>query len=399
MRRSDVASILKLAEQPDVLSFAGGLPAPESFLIEDFAELEAAVLRDHGRAALGYGPSAGIAALRETLAERMERFGRPTEANEVLVTTGGIAALDLIAKAYLDPGDAVLVGAPSYLAALHVLRSYEAEIVGVSLDDSGIVPEALEATLSDLARAGRTPKFLYLVPTFQNPTGITLPTARRERVIELAREHGVRVVEDSAYEDLRFEGEAPPRLCRLDPHNVIHINTLSKIVAPSLRLGWLAAPRELVDAFILCKQGQDQCSTTAGQWVAHRFLSEGFAERQIEAAVPLYRERRDATLAALGKAMPEGTHWTRPEGGFYTWVTLPDRFARLDTEAMLPRAIEEQGVAFVAGNAFYAAPAGHPGPRQLRLSYSYLDTAQIERGVQRLAELFRVTLEDLNGGG
>jgi 2-aminoadipate transaminase len=189
MRRTDVASILKLAERPDVLSFAGGLPAPESFLIEDFAELDAAVLRDHGRAALGYSPSAGISALRETLATRMEQFGRPTHPDEVLVTTGGIAALDLIAKAYLDPGDVVLVGAPSYLAALHVLRSYEARIVGVALDDQGLIPDALEATLAELAREGRMPKFIYLVPTFQNPTGITLPASRRRRVVELARDH------------------------------------------------------------------------------------------------------------------------------------------------------------------------------------------------------------------
>jgi DNA-binding transcriptional MocR family regulator len=180
---------------------------------------------------------------------------------------------------------------------------------------------------------------------------------------------------------------------------VIHINTLSKIVAPSLRLGWLAAPRELVDALVLCKQGQDQCSTTAGQWLAHRFLSEGYAERQIAAAVPIYRERRDATFAALAKGMPGGTHWTRPEGGFYTWVTLPDGFGDADTESMLPRAIDEQGVAFVAGNAFYAAGDGHLGPRQLRLSYSYLDVEQIELGVRRLAELFRVTLEEARNGG
>ncbi len=399
MRRSDVAAILKLAEQPDVLSFAGGLPAPESFLIEDFAELEAAVLRDRGRAVLGYGPSAGVSALRETLAARMERFGRPTGADEILVTTGGIAALDLVAKAYLDPGDVVLVGAPSYLAALHVLRSYQAEIVGVPLDDQGMDPDALDATLRELAAAGRAPKLLYLVPTFQNPTGLTLPTGRRRRVLALASEHGLRVVEDSAYEDLRFEGEAPPRLCALDPDNVIHINTLSKIVAPSLRLGWLAARREIVDALVLCKQGQDQCSTTAGQWVAHRFLSEGVAERQIESAVPIYRERRDVCLAALRKGMPEGSVWTRPEGGFYTWITLPPDFAALDTEALLPRAVAEQGVAYVAGNAFYAAPDGHAGPRQLRLAYSYLDLDQVELGLRRLAELFRVTLDEAREGG
>lgn len=399
MRRSDVASILKLAEQPDVLSFAGGLPAPESFLIEDFAELEAAVLRDHGRAALGYGPSAGIAALRQTLSARMAGFGRPTEPDEILVTTGGIAALDLIAKAYLDPGDLVLVGAPSYLAALHVLRSYEADLVGVDLDEQGIDPHALGATLRRLAEQGRRPKFLYLVPTFQNPTGLTLPAERRRQVLELAREYDLRVVEDSAYEDLRFEGEVPPRLCALDPGNVIHINTLSKIVAPSLRLGWLCAPRAIVDALVLCKQGQDQCSTTAGQWLAHRFLSEGFAERQIAAALPIYRERRDVCLGALAKAMPEGAHWTRPEGGFYTWITLPDSFEGLDTEALLPRAVDEQGVAYVAGNAFYAARDGHLGPRQLRLSYSFLDVAQVELGVRRLAELFRVTLDEARNGG
>lgn len=396
MRRSDVVSILKLAERPDVLSFAGGLPAPESFLIEDFAALEAAILREHGRSALGYGPSAGIAALRGTLAGWMGARGRDTDEDEILVTTGGIAALDLISKALLDPGDEVLVGAPSYLAALHVLRSYEARIESVALDGDGLDPGALEVRLRHDASQGRRPKFLYLVPTFQNPTGLTLSTQRRRRILALAREYDVLVVEDSAYEDLRFEGEAPPRLCALDPDNVLHINTLSKIVAPSLRLGWIAGPRDLIDALILCKQGQDQCSTTAGQWLAHRFLSEGFAQRQIEGAAPIYRERRDVTLAALEKEMPAGSTWTRPEGGFYTWITLPEEFGRApgsDTESLLRQAVDTQGVAYVAGNSFYAASSGHAGPRQLRLAYSYLEVEQLALGVERLGALFRVTLD------
>ncbi len=381
MRHSDVASILRLAERPDVLSFAGGLPAPEAFLLEEIEALYAEVLHKTGRAALGYGPTAGIVGFRETLGTWMARHGRPTRPDEILVTTGGIAALDLVAKAFLDPGDSVVVGAPSYLAALHVFRSYEARLLSVEVDEGGMDPDALEEVLRG---AAPTPKLIYLVPTFQNPAGVTLGEARRRRILELAQHYHVWVIEDGAYQDLRFEGSVPPLLAALDPTHVIHINTLSKIMSPSVRLGWITAPADPLEALLLCKQGQDQCSPTLGQLVAREFLATGLVDRQIAEASALYRTRRDATLASLAAEMPRGTHWTRPEGGFYTWVTLPEG---LDAAALLPHAVEQHQVAYVAGNAFYADRSR--GRHQLRLAYSYLAEEAIERGMARLGALFR----------
>jgi 2-aminoadipate transaminase len=381
MRHGDVASILRLAERPDVLSFAGGLPAPESFLLEEIEALYADVLHKAGRTALGYGPTAGIASFRETLGAWMARHGRPTPPNEILVTTGGIAALDLIAKAFLNPGDAVVVGAPSYLAALHVFRSYEARLLSVAVDEGGMDPEALEETLRG---AERPPKLIYLVPAFQNPSGVTLSETRRRRILELAQHYNVWVIEDGAYQDLRFEGGAPPLLAALDPARVLHINTLSKIMSPSARLGWIAAPAEPLELLLLCKQGQDQCSPTLGQLVAREFIARGLVDRQIAEASALYRARRDATLASLAAEMPRGAHWTHPEGGFYTWVTLPEAF---DAAALLPRAVEQHQVAYVAGNAFYADRSR--GRHQLRLAYSYLAEEAIGLGIARLGALFR----------
>lgn len=378
MRHSDVAAILRLAERPDVVSLAGGLPAPESLDIETLEAIERRVFRERGREALGYGPTAGIATLREELARFMTERGRVSDPSEILVTTGGIAALDLVAKAYLDPGDAVLVGAPSYLAALHVFRSYEARMIGVALDEEGMDPDALEGAI---AQCPVTPKLLYLVPSFQNPTGLTLGARRRTRILEIALRHGIRVVEDGAYQDLRFEGEAPPLLCAGAPSHVIHINTLSKIVCPSLRLGWVAATPEIAATLTLCKQGQDQCSQTMGQWVARDFIAGDALHRHIERARTLYRGRRDAALRALKTAMPAGTVFTRPEGGFYTWVTLP---GDVDTEMLLERAVAEHGVAFVAGAAFYPERGDPRAKTQLRLSYSYVDENAIEDAVARL---------------
>ena len=254
---SDVVAILKLAERPDVISFAGGLPDPTTFLLDEIKETLDDVLAHHGRAAFGYGPTNGITPLREWLAEHMTKMGRPSCIDECLVTTGGIAALDLICKAVLNPGDTVIVAEPTYLAALHVIKSYEGRFIGVPIDDGGIQTEALESRLSELSRQSIRPKFIYLVPSFQNPSGVTLSENRRRKIVALSEEYGVPIVEDAAYRDLRFEGEAPPLLAALDSENVIHINTFSKILNPGVRIGWVTASKELIDTLALAKQGQD----------------------------------------------------------------------------------------------------------------------------------------------
>ncbi|MFO7986796.1 MAG: PLP-dependent aminotransferase family protein [Desulfatiglandaceae bacterium] len=382
MGHSDVAAMLKLAERPEVISFAGGLPDPDTFLLEETRAVFEKVLTRMGTTALGYGPVHGITPLREWLAEHMTRMGRPTRMTECLVTTGGIAALDLICRVLLDPGDRVIVGEPAYLAALHVIRSHQGQFVGVPLDEAGMRPDLLEAQLSQMKGRSLRAKFIYLVPSFQNPAGATLPEDRRRAIVDMAARYGVPIVEDAAYRDLRFEGEAPPLLAGLDPQ-VIHINTLSKVFNPGVRIGWATAPQVLIETLALAKQGQDQCSSTIGQYVAHAFASEGLIHRQKQRAVKIYHRKRDVMLTALEKHFPASAHWIRPEGGFYTWVTLPEK---TDTEALLPKAIETAAVAYGAGPAFYH---DRGGKNHMRLSYSYVSDSRIAEGIQRLGDLLQ----------
>jgi 2-aminoadipate transaminase len=381
MGHSDVVAILKLAERPEVISFAGGLPDPATFLLEEIKEVFEEVLAQRGSAVLGYGPTPGITPFREWLAEHMTQLGRPSDVEECLVTTGGIAALDLICKVLLDPGDVVIVGEPAYLAALHVIKSYQGRFAGVPLDDRGMQPDVLKSVLEDSRRGSLRPKFIYVVPSFQNPSGVTLSEERRKRIIEIALEHNVPIIEDAAYHELRFEGHAPPLLASLDAQNVIHINTLSKVFNPGVRIGWVTAPKELIQTLALAKQGQDQCSTTIGQYLALAFASRKLIERQKFIAVDMYRRKRDAMMAALEHYFPQSAHWTRPQGGFYTWLTLPEG---IDTEALLPRAIEQTSVAYVAGPAFYH---NRTGKEHMRLCYSYVPESQIEEGIRRLGHL------------
>ncbi len=381
MGHSDVAEMLKLAERPEVISFAGGLPDPAIYHLEEIKAVYEAVLTQKGQTALTYGPTVGVTSFREWLAEHMTRLGRPSKVDECLVTTGGIAALDLICKVLLDPGDIAIVGEPAYLAALQVIRSYQGRFAGVPLDDKGMQPDALKSTLEELRRESLSPKFIYLVPSFQNPSGVTLSEKRRKRIVEIAVEYNVPIIEDAAYRELRFEGQAPPMLAALDPQNVIHINTFSKIFNPGVRIGWVSAAQEIIETLALAKQGQDQCSTTIGQYVALAFASKGLIEQQKSRAIEIYGRKRDTMLAALENYFPKSAHWTKPQGGFYTWVTLPKH---IDTEALLPKSIEDASVAYGAGPAFYH---NRSGKEHMRLCYSYVPDSQIEEGVRRLGHL------------
>ncbi len=381
MGHSDVAEMLKLAERPEIISFAGGLPDPAIYHLEEIKEVYEEVLTQKGHAALTYGPTVGVTPFREWLAEHMTRLGRPSKVDECLVSTGGIAGFDLICKVLLDPGDIAIVGEPAYLAALQVIRSYQGRFAGVPLDDKGMQPDALKSTLEDLQRESLRPKFIYLVPSFQNPAGVTLSEKRRKRIIEIAAEYDVPIIEDAAYRELRFEGQAPPMLASLDPQNVIHINTFSKIFNPGVRIGWVSAAQEIIETLALAKQGQDQCSTTIGQYVALSFASKGLIEQQKSRAIEIYRSKRDTMLAALENYFPKSAHWTKPQGGFYTWVTLPKQ---IDTEALLPKSIEEASVAYGAGPSFYH---NRSGKEHMRLCYSYVAESQIEEGVRRLGHL------------
>ena len=381
MGHSDVVAILKLAERPDVISFAGGLPDPATFLLEETKEVLQRVLGETGRTALGYSPTAGVTPFREWLAAFMTSRGRASTVEECLVTTGGIAALDLVCKVLLEPEDVVIVGEPSYLAALHVIKSYQGRFAGVPLDDEGLQPDLLKARLAELKRQAIRPKFIYLVPSFQNPAGVTISEKRRQHIVEIAREYEVPIVEDAAYRELRFEGHAPPLFASLDAKNVIHINTFSKVFNPGVRIGWVTASEELVGTLALAKQGQDQCSTTIGQYLALEFASKNLLEKQTSLAIEIYRRKRDLMLASLRRHFPKNATWTKPEGGFYTWVTLGKG---IDTEALLTKAIAQASTAYVAGPAFYH---DRSGVENMRLCYSYVPDSQIEEGIRRLGGL------------
>ncbi len=374
-----VTEILRLTERPEVISFAGGLPDPSAFLLEEFEDSARRVLRERGGEALNYGPTAGYRPLRRWITERMAgREGIQLGEENVLVTSGGLEALNLVAMALLEPGSTVLVGAPSYLAALHVFSSHQCRMLPVPVDDEGLEPDALEEALERCGADDR-PRLLYVIPSFQNPSGATLSLGRRRRIVEICGRYGVPIVEDHAYADLRYEGDPLPPLAALSPDGVIFVHTFSKICAPGLRLGWVAAARELIETLVLCKIGTDQCANTLGQRIVLDFARRGAIERQLERAVPLYRRKRDRLEAELSRRLPGVIRWSHPEGGFYLWLRLPEG---ADSESLLERAIAEHEVAFVAGPPFYAGPGGR---EFLRLSYSFIAEDRIEEGVVRLS--------------
>jgi 2-aminoadipate transaminase len=388
-RPSAVRDLLKLTEAHDVISFAGGLPAPESFPIDAVTEAASNVLALYGSEALQYGTTEGYGPLRDMIARHASRYGIVVERDNVLITTGSQQALDLLGKVFVDPGDCLLVERPTYVGALQAWSGYGAQYVSVPLDGEGMDTTRLETAL----RAG--PKFIYALPNFQNPTGATLAAARRRRLVELADRYGVPVVEDDPYGQLRYEGEHLPALVNLDAEmhgeqpysgNVIYLSTFSKTLAPGLRLGWVIAPQEVIRRLVAAKQGVDLHTSSFVQMLAHETARGGFLDRHILRLRELYRERRDAMLAALGRHFPREVLWTRPQGGLFLWVVLPPQ---LDAEELLHVALLER-VAFVPGAAFYP---DEPMRNTLRLNFSNATPERIEEGIARLGFVLARMLE------
>lgn len=384
MTRSLIRELLKLTRRRNIISFAGGLPDPSTFPVEELKAISMHVLETQPQLALQYGPTEGDLRLREELVKWMAKDDIHVTADQVLITIGSQQGLDLVGRVFIDPGDVVIVELPSYMAGLHVFRGYRAEMVGVPQDDDGMRIDDLATTLASLRAAGKRIKLIYVVPDFQNPSGVTLAEDRRRRLLELAKEYRVLVVEDTPYRELRYEGTAPPPLAALDTEGrVIYLSTFSKTLSPGMRIAWMAASAPLIHQFVTAKQAVDLCCPSLTQAMAAEFCARGHIYDRVGRLIDLYRRKRDVMLAALEREMPEGVTWTRPAGGLFLWIRLPDG---IDTETLLPAAIEEEGIAYVVGSGFHADGGGR---NALRVNYSFPSEEQISEGITRLGRLVK----------
>jgi 2-aminoadipate transaminase len=379
MTSSAMRDLMAITARPDVISLAGGLPDTSTFPAEDFAALMARIAVDSSAAALQYGPTEGLDSVKACIREVMAAEGMRVEDDDVLVTTGGQQVIDLVCRAFIDPGDVVVAEGPTYPGAVPVFTSYQAEVVQIAMDADGMRVDELERTLEALPRS---PKFIYTIPSFQNPAGVTMAVERRRRLVEIAAEREIVVLEDNPYGLLRFEGDPLPTLYSLDHRYVVYCGTFSKILSPGLRLGWAAAPHAVLEKLNLGKQAADLCSAPLSQY----FVAEFFAQRDwrgyLKTLTDLYRRRRDVMLAALAEHLPREASWTRPEGGLFIWARLPDY---IDTTDLLARALR-QHVAFVPGRAAYLDGRGGS---EMRLNFSGVDDDAIREGVRRIGEVVR----------
>jgi DNA-binding transcriptional MocR family regulator len=376
MSASEVRALFAVASRPDVVSLAGGMPYVRALPTEHMLEVVEAVLASDADEALQYGGGQGPLALRERLAMLMAEEATEIDPEDVLVTTGAQQALDLVGKVLIDPGDEIVVEGPSYVGALSAFSAYEPRFVHVDLDDDGLVVEQLEEALLRGAR----PKFVYTVPNFHNPAGVTMSYDRRVRLVALCREAHVPIVEDNPYGLLRFEGDPLPTLRSLDPQNVIYLGTVSKVFSPGVRVGWAVAEPGVLQRLILAKEASDLCGSNLTMLVTERYLSGETWRATLATLVDTYRARRDTMLEALAEHFPADARWTHPAGGFYVWATLP---AFVDTRALLAAAVERR-VAYVPGTGFYADGRG---AHQMRLAFCYPPEERIREGVRRLGEL------------
>jgi len=402
MKSSAMREMMALTERPDVISLAGGLPDTSTFAPELYAKLMSQVAAESTARALQYGPTEGMAATVRCIVEVMAAEGTIVDPSEVIVTTGGQQVIDLVCKTLIDPGDVIVAEAPTYPGAVPTFSAYQAEVEQIEIDADGMPIDALEATLDRLAAAGRRPKFIYTIPNFQNPGGVTMSLARRRRLVEVARERELLILEDNPYGLLRYEGEPLPTLYSLDAEAmglgggsdlVIYLGTFSKILSPGLRLGWAVAPRPVLEKLNLGKQGSDLCSSPVTQMFVAAYFDERDAngepgwQQYVARLRDLYRERRDAMLAALGEHFGERATWTRPQGGLFVWATLDER---IDTTDLLALARKSEGVAFVPGRAAYVD--GRSGSASMRLNFAGIPEAEIREGVRRIGRAMREQL-------
>ena len=393
MKSSAMRDLMALTARDDVISFSGGLPDTSTFAPGFFTEIMGRVASQYCAKALQYGPTEGLDSVRERITEVMAAEGMTADPDWVLPTTGGQQAIDLVCKILLNPGDIVIAEAPTYPGAVPTFCSYEAQVIQITMDRDGMQIEELEETLARLDREGRRPKFIYTIPNFHNPGGVTMSLERRRELVRIAGERELLILEDNPYGMLRYEGDPLPTLYSLDPDFVIYASTFSKILSPGVRLGWLVAPPPVLSKLILGKGSTDLCSSSISQF----FIAEYFAsvnwQDYVRSLIEIYRRRRDVMLDALADQLPGEATWTHPQGGLFLWATLPDY---IDTTDLLARAIQER-VAFVPGRAAYVDGRGGSS---MRLNFSGVNEDEIREGVRRLGEVVReqVALYSTLGG-
>ncbi|SET75376.1 2-aminoadipate transaminase [Natronincola peptidivorans] len=382
LKASEIRELLKLTEKPEIISFAGGLPAPELFPVEEMKRVAEEVLEESGMQALQYSPTEGYTPLREKIAKRMETIGIKAVAEDILITSGSQQGLDFTGKIFLDEGDLVVCESPSYLGAINAFKGYLPEFVEVTTDDEGMDMEELEKVLSTKKKV----KFIYVIPDFQNPTGKTWSVERRKKLIELANKYDVPVIEDNPYGELRFEGTRPPAVKSFDTEGrVVFLGTFSKTFCPGLRVGWTLAEKDLLEKYIFVKQGADLQTNTMAQREINKFLDIYDLDQHIEKIKDVYRKRRNIMMEGIKLHFPQNLKYTYPEGGLFTWVELP---AEVDARKVLEKAIEVN-VAFVPGGSFF--PNGG-NENTLRLNYSNMSEEKIQIGIERLGRVLKEML-------
>jgi 2-aminoadipate transaminase len=374
MQSSTIRELLKITQQPDIISFAGGMPAPELFPVREIEEASSYLLRQEPKKALQYSMTEGHRPLREFLAETMAKYGIQHTPDNILITTGSQQALDLLGKVFIDTNSHVLTGRPTYLGAIQAWRAYEAEFITVPLDDQGMQVDLLEEVLTE----EESPRFIYVLPNFHNPAGTTLAESRRRKLVQIARHHDLIIVEDDPYGALRYEGEDIIPIAALAPERTIYLGTFSKTLAPGLRVGWIVAPAEIIARLVQAKQGADLHTSTFDQMVANDVAQRGILKVHIKKLRHEYGKRRDTMLDALAELWPTGCCWTRPEGGLFLWARVPEP---LNTKDLLEKALKQK-VAYVPGINFF--PYENGGFNAMRLNFSNASQDQIVEGVQRL---------------
>jgi 2-aminoadipate transaminase len=374
MKPSFIREILKFTANPEIISFAGGLPAPDFFPIREFGEACKEVLRTHGEEALQYGPTEGYQPLKQFIAEMLSKYGIRVETDNIIMTNGSQQALDLIGKLFINPGDCMITSAPTYLGALQAWESYEARFCTLSIDGDGLIIDDLPAILE----SDHDHKLIYVLPNFHNPAGTTMPLERRERLVEIAREHDLVIIEDDPYGELRYEGEYITPIFRLAPERTIYLSTFSKTLTPGIRLAYVVAPKPIITRFVQAKQGADLHTGTFVQMVVNDICQRGFLRQHVKRLRGVYSQRRDMMMDAIAEHWPQECTYTRPKGGLFLWAQAPEQ---IKTREFIDKALE-MNVAFVPGFAFY--PGGEGGDQAMRLNFSYANEELINEGIYRL---------------